>query len=203
MAIGSIPSDVTSGDNIEAATTNAMLAVLRDVAGRNGPVEFEDAIVFRSFTTSERDAVSSPLAGMTIWNSTTSQIEHWNGSSWESGDGGQPDAFNALGFVGATSTLLATRVNGEDPTSIPLDGLNQYQGHNVTEETTFGRGDYASVENNLYFLIGSDAVTLTNPNTELPSDARFYNLPTFTLVVDEAAALAATVVANTFYYWNE
>lgn len=33
-------------------------------------------------TTTQRNALSSPSAGTTIYNSTTTQVETWNGSSW-------------------------------------------------------------------------------------------------------------------------
>ena len=33
-------------------------------------------------TSTERAAISSPLLGQIIYNSTTSQIEYWNGSAW-------------------------------------------------------------------------------------------------------------------------
>lgn len=38
-------------------------------------------VTHRSLTTAERDA-TSPAAGAVIWNETTAQLEHWNGSAW-------------------------------------------------------------------------------------------------------------------------
>ena len=35
-----------------------------------------------TYTTSERDALSSSLAGMVIYNSTTNKLQCYNGSSW-------------------------------------------------------------------------------------------------------------------------
>ena len=39
-------------------------------------------------TTAERDAIVAPIAGMSIWNTTTSQAEDYNGSSWIKAGGG-------------------------------------------------------------------------------------------------------------------
>lgn len=54
--------------------------------------EAEDALVFDgvplqlpSMTTTVRDAITSPVAGMKIYNTTTSQEEIYNGTSWFSG----------------------------------------------------------------------------------------------------------------------
>lgn len=35
-----------------------------------------------TYTTSERDALSSLIAGMVIYNSTTNKLQCYNGSSW-------------------------------------------------------------------------------------------------------------------------
>lgn len=35
-----------------------------------------------SYTTTERDALKNPKAGMVIYNSTTSKINFYNGSAW-------------------------------------------------------------------------------------------------------------------------
>jgi len=36
-----------------------------------------------SYTTTLRDAIASPVAGDTIYNSTTNKLNFYNGSSWE------------------------------------------------------------------------------------------------------------------------
>jgi len=60
----------------------------------NNGVAFGQPAKFKSYTTSERDSISSPAAGMTIFNSTTNQLNVYDGSSW--------------GAVGGGSTSLAT-----------------------------------------------------------------------------------------------
>ena len=47
-------------------------------------VSVDDALNLKSYTTTQRDALTS-AAGDIIYNSTTSKVEHYNGSSWASG----------------------------------------------------------------------------------------------------------------------
>ena len=48
----------------------------------NNQVALNSPIQFKSYTTTQRDALSSPQAGWTIYNSTTNQLNHYNGSAW-------------------------------------------------------------------------------------------------------------------------
>ena len=45
-------------------------------------VSFDDALNLKSYTTAQRDALSSPQAGDTIYNSETGTIDFYNGSAW-------------------------------------------------------------------------------------------------------------------------
>ena len=47
-------------------------------------VSIDDALNLKSYTTAERDALTS-VAGDMIYNSTTGKVEHYNGTSWQSG----------------------------------------------------------------------------------------------------------------------
>ena len=47
-------------------------------------VDFTVPVGVKSYTTTERDALSSLSAGELIYNSTTSKLEVYNGSSWDS-----------------------------------------------------------------------------------------------------------------------
>jgi hypothetical protein len=54
-------------------------------------VDFTVPVGLKAYTTTDRDALSSLTAGEVIWNTTTSKIEVYNGSSWDSvstGSGG-------------------------------------------------------------------------------------------------------------------
>ena len=44
-------------------------------------VSIDDALNLKSYTTTQRDALTS-VAGDTIYNTTTSKIEFYNGSAW-------------------------------------------------------------------------------------------------------------------------
>jgi len=45
--------------------------------------ELTIATGFKSLTTTQRDAIASPKAGMTIFNSSTSKLNFYTGSAWE------------------------------------------------------------------------------------------------------------------------
>ena len=47
-------------------------------------VSIDDALNLKSYTTTQRDALTS-VAGDTIYNTTTAKVEHYNGSAWASG----------------------------------------------------------------------------------------------------------------------
>ena len=47
-------------------------------------VSIDSALNLKSYTTTQRDALTS-VAGDMIYNSTTSRVEHYNGSSWAAG----------------------------------------------------------------------------------------------------------------------
>jgi hypothetical protein len=47
-------------------------------------VAIDDSLNLKSYTTTQRDALTS-AAGDMIYNSTTSKVEHYNGSAWQSG----------------------------------------------------------------------------------------------------------------------
>lgn len=62
-------------------------------------------IVHVKLTTTQRDAIASPESGMEIYNITSNQLEHYNGSAWVSGGGistliGLTDTPNSYGTVG-------------------------------------------------------------------------------------------------------
>ena len=78
-------------------------------------VSIDDALKFKSYTTTQRDALTS-VAGDMIYNTTTSKVEFYNGSAWVQGGG--PNAFNieyviiAGGGAGGASYAAANGGNG-------------------------------------------------------------------------------------------
>ena len=65
------PTAVTAGDAVTAASYNVL--VNNDIALRSGHL---------IHTTTERNALSSPLTGTEIYNTTTGAFEMYNGTSW-------------------------------------------------------------------------------------------------------------------------
>ena len=79
------------GEILTAANKNTYeRTVLEDLAGRNGPVEYEGPIVIDSLTTTERNAITltgtgglgASGNGLVIYNSTTSRVEMYQGGAW-------------------------------------------------------------------------------------------------------------------------
>ena len=54
----------------------------------NNQIALNSPIQFKSYTTTQRDALSSPQAGWTIYNSTTNKMNQYNGSAWTEVGGG-------------------------------------------------------------------------------------------------------------------
>jgi uncharacterized protein (TIGR02145 family) len=79
-------------------------------------------------TTVQRDAILSPAAGLTIYNTTVNCLQWWNGTIWYDGCGNNiPSAvLNTLNCVGATTTgtlTSGTTASGVS-TSVPYTGGN-------------------------------------------------------------------------------
>ena len=81
------------GEILTAANKNTYeRTVLEDLAGRNGPVEYEGAIVIDSLTTTERDAITltgtgglgASGNGLVIYNSTKAVFERYENGTWVS-----------------------------------------------------------------------------------------------------------------------
>ena len=81
------------GEILTAANKNTYeRTVLEDLAGRNGPVEYEGAIVIDSLTTTERNAItltgtgglSASGNGLVIYNSTKAVFERYESGAWVS-----------------------------------------------------------------------------------------------------------------------
>ena len=70
------------GEVLTASNKNTFeRQVFRDLAGRNGPIEYENAIVVYNVTTTQRDAITA-ADGMLVYNTTNGRMEERNGSNW-------------------------------------------------------------------------------------------------------------------------
>ena len=66
-------------------------------------VSIDDALRFKNYNTTERDALTS-VAGDIIYNTSTSKIEFYDGSAWQ--EAGGVDAFNLEFLINITSELF-------------------------------------------------------------------------------------------------
>ena len=84
LSIGT-PRTYSVGEILTANTMNTYVRdIQRDLAGINGPIEYESAIVLDSFTTTERDALTE-TNGMSLYNRTTDSVEFYEDGAWRSG----------------------------------------------------------------------------------------------------------------------
>lgn len=76
-------------------------------AGADGGVDFANTFPIRTprLTTAQRDAISTPLAGMTIFNTTTVSQEVYTGTSWVSST--DTTLYTTDGEITANRSLLA------------------------------------------------------------------------------------------------
>ncbi|MFY0673546.1 MAG: tail fiber protein [Bacteroidia bacterium] len=67
-------------------------------------------------TSTQRDNVSSPATGLTIYNSTTTAIETYNGTAWQasSGTSANVPAGTVIAYAGSTTPTGWLECNGDD-----------------------------------------------------------------------------------------
>jgi hypothetical protein len=96
-------------------------------------------VVFPRLTTTQRDAISSPTDGETIFNSTTNQLESYNGTSWGAAGSGGVSKYDS-GWVTTDGTttvansatltfthgLSTSAINAQLWVSGASDGSNPY-----------------------------------------------------------------------------
>jgi hypothetical protein len=66
-------------------------------------VDFTVPVGLKSYTESERDALTSLSAGEMIWNADTSKVEVYNGSGWDVMNTSTASAGASIGLVVALS----------------------------------------------------------------------------------------------------
>ncbi|HYE86449.1 MAG TPA: hypothetical protein VEA16_08850 [Vicinamibacterales bacterium] len=91
-------------------------------------------------TSTQRDAISSPATGLTIYNTTTNTLQIYNGSAW--GDSGDVDAGgNGLVVQTGTGTYTARTLTG------PAAGITVSNGSGVSGNPTLAlANDLAALE---------------------------------------------------------
>jgi hypothetical protein len=74
----------------------------------SGPVASQNGFIADQFTTTQRNAIVGPTAGLLIFNTTTDVYEVYNGSAWVSAFTNAPVTYTAgVEFAGASNALTA------------------------------------------------------------------------------------------------
>ncbi|MGB0430510.1 MAG: phage tail protein [Bacteroidia bacterium] len=95
-------------------------------------------------TSTQRDNISSPATGLTIYNSTTSAIETYNGSAWQGSGGssaGSAPAGTVMAYAGSTIPSGWLECNGDDISRTTYSDLFAAIG------TAWGYGDQSTTFN--------------------------------------------------------
>ncbi len=149
-----------------ALSANQVLAGIGiDVDGKVGigtnspsaPLEVDSTtggVVFPRLTTTQRDAISTPTDGETIFNSTTNAVESYNGTSWiAAGSGARAKCF----FDGTASSPTASGAT------------------NIASITKNGTGDYTvAFTSSITDPVAS--VSVVNASTSNPVDASIHTI---------------------------
>jgi microcystin-dependent protein len=94
-------------------------------------------------TSTQRDNISSPATGLTIYNSTTNTTETYNGSTWQSGgsSSGSVPAGTVMAYAGSTVPTGWLECNGDDISRTTYANLFSAIG------TAWGYGDQSTTFN--------------------------------------------------------
>ena len=68
-----------TGKGIKDSVLNGII----EIDKTNTDVKINGTLTVKTYTTAERDAISSPVAGMVIFNSFTAKLNFYNGSAWQ------------------------------------------------------------------------------------------------------------------------
>ena len=158
---GSGSTTVTAGANIELNATNRVL--ITDTVFR-----------LASMTTTQRNAVASPVNGDMIYNSTTNQIESYENNAWvatagSSGGGGDITRVNITAGTGLTGTqdtttgdhtqTLAVDVGTTANKIVQLDGTAKLPAVDGSQLTNISGSGIASVVADTTPQLGGDLDT--------------------------------------------
>ena len=138
-----------------------------------------------NLTTTERNAISSPETGAIIWNTTTSEINQYNGSAWEI-------TYTDTSVAGITSSADATAITINSSENVgsgvvpevthPTHDALQVGGNGVwTSYGTQGASGEMDFQHNAYFAAsGNDQYISTDEATKYRQGGgthRFYTAP--------------------------
>lgn len=121
---------VQDGEGTDSALSISTTKVGVGTSSPSAPLDVTSTtggVVFPRLTTAQRDAISSPTNGETIYNTTTTQVESYNGTSWIAGGGGTVTSVDSgTGLTGGpitSSGTLSIANNGVDTAQIAADAV--------------------------------------------------------------------------------
>ena len=118
------------GINITGATPNAAAILDVDAVGMTPKA----GVLMPRMTTVQRDAIPSPANGLLVYNTTTNQINFYNGSFWRSFS----DVLSSAVVAGGTGTTRGVAINSSGNASDPsalLDITSTTQGLLIPQTT--------------------------------------------------------------------
>ena len=128
-----------TGEVLGATNMNTFISEpIKDLAGRNGPVELEDALQLDSLTTTQRNALTA-ADGMLLYNSTVNKLQARENGAWGNlfNIGKTLEVIGSGNFDITAITAFATQSNSADIT-IPTAGVNEIWGLvALTEDAIF------------------------------------------------------------------
>ena len=136
LSIGSTRIWAT-GEVLSASNMNTFISeVSNDLAGRNGPVELEDALQLDSLTTAQRNARTA-ANGMLLYNETLNKLQGRENGAWV---GLGPSEIIGIGNFGITqNTRWALEINSADIT-LPTPGTNEIWGFMARDDNVTSHG---------------------------------------------------------------
>ena len=106
-------------------------------------VAIDNALGLKSYTTTQRNALTS-AAGDMIYNTTTTKVEYYDGSSWvETGDAKVPVQFVVVGGGGSGG---ATPINHYNSGGGGAGGYRSSYASSVSGEQVSGSDKYIQIE---------------------------------------------------------
>lgn len=94
----------------------------------NGIIKFNDPSQLMNMTTAQRDAIPSPVEGLTIFNSTTNELNYYDGTTWQS-TGGSGNVSASLNFGTDNRIVRSDGINKDIQASgVTIDDSNNISG---------------------------------------------------------------------------
>ena len=140
-SVGTLTSATVNGKVIVGASTEASTSAVLEASSTT------QGFLPPRMTSTQRNAISSPVAGLTIWNTTNVQLEVYNGSLWASMNGisDQAPTIGQYFQGGIVAYILVSGDPGYDAntphgliaaTSDQSDGIQWYNGSNIITGAT-------------------------------------------------------------------